>query len=67
LRPAFWPNRAPTDRGARRTSRVWWRWSIDPGVHLRVDGTAPLRPFLARHDAWMHAAVSGCLPGGPFV
>jgi hypothetical protein len=23
--------------------------------------------FLARHDAWMHAAVSGCLPGVPFV
>jgi hypothetical protein len=23
--------------------------------------------FLARHDAWMHAATTGCLPGVPFV
>ena len=23
--------------------------------------------FLAHHDAWMHAAASGCLPGVPFV
>ena len=23
--------------------------------------------FLARHDAWMHAAASGCLPGVPLV
>jgi hypothetical protein len=23
--------------------------------------------FLARHDAWMHAAANGCLPGVPFV
>jgi hypothetical protein len=23
--------------------------------------------FLARHDGWMHAAASGCLPGLPFV
>jgi hypothetical protein len=23
--------------------------------------------FLARHDAWMHAAAGGCLPGVPFV
>jgi hypothetical protein len=22
---------------------------------------------LARHDAWMHAATYGCLPGVPFV
>ena len=23
--------------------------------------------FLARHDAWMHAAGTGCQPGVPFV
>jgi hypothetical protein len=23
--------------------------------------------FLACHDAWMHAAASGCRPGVPFV
>jgi hypothetical protein len=23
--------------------------------------------FLARHDAWMHAAKTGCVPGVPFV
>jgi hypothetical protein len=23
--------------------------------------------FLARHDAWMHAATTGCMPGVPFV
>jgi hypothetical protein len=23
--------------------------------------------FLARHDAWMHAASTGCLPGVPLV
>jgi hypothetical protein len=23
--------------------------------------------FLARHDAWMHAAITGCQPGVPFV
>ncbi|HTI78009.1 MAG TPA: hypothetical protein VL634_23610 [Mycobacterium sp.] len=23
--------------------------------------------FLARDDAWMHAAATGCLPGVPFV
>jgi hypothetical protein len=23
--------------------------------------------FLARHDAWMHAAATGCLPGLPLV
>jgi hypothetical protein len=23
--------------------------------------------FLARHDAWMHAATYGCVPGVPFV
>jgi hypothetical protein len=23
--------------------------------------------FLARHDAWMHAATRGCVPGVPFV
>jgi hypothetical protein len=23
--------------------------------------------FLARHDAWMHAANNGCVPGVPFV
>jgi hypothetical protein len=23
--------------------------------------------FLARHDAWMHAAAGGCLPAVPFV
>ena len=23
--------------------------------------------FLARHDAWMHAAATGCSPGVPFV
>jgi hypothetical protein len=23
--------------------------------------------FLARHDGWMHAAATGCLPGVPFV
>jgi hypothetical protein len=23
--------------------------------------------FLARHDAWMHAAATGCVPGVPFV
>ena len=23
--------------------------------------------FLARHDAWMHAASNGCQPGVPFV
>jgi hypothetical protein len=23
--------------------------------------------FLARHDAWMHAAAAGCLPGVPLV
>jgi hypothetical protein len=23
--------------------------------------------FLARHDAWMHAATTGCRPGVPFV
>lgn len=23
--------------------------------------------FLARHDAWMHAAATGCQPGVPFV
>jgi hypothetical protein len=23
--------------------------------------------FLARHDAWMHAATTGCHPGVPFV
>jgi hypothetical protein len=23
--------------------------------------------FLARHDAWMHAATTGCLPGVPLM
>ncbi len=23
--------------------------------------------FLARHDAWMHAALHGCVPGEPLV
>lgn len=23
--------------------------------------------FLARHDAWMHAATTGCTPGVPLV
>ena len=23
--------------------------------------------FLARHDAWMHAATSGCAPGVPLM
>lgn len=23
--------------------------------------------FMARHDAWMHAAANGCQPGVPFV
>jgi hypothetical protein len=23
--------------------------------------------FLARHDVWMHAAITGCLPGAPLV
>lgn len=23
--------------------------------------------FLARHDGWIHAAATGCVPGVPFV
>ena len=23
--------------------------------------------FLARHEAWMHAVATGCVPGVPFV
>jgi hypothetical protein len=30
-------------------------------------GRRRLALFLARHDAWMHAATTGCLPGVPFV
>jgi hypothetical protein len=30
-------------------------------------GRRRLAVFLARHDAWMHAAAVGCLPGVPFV
>jgi hypothetical protein len=30
-------------------------------------GRRRLALSLARHDAWMHAAMNGCQPGVPFV
>jgi hypothetical protein len=42
---------------AHRTATCTCTWSGRRRVAL----------FLARHDAWMHAASNGCQPGVPFV
>ncbi|MBE1548801.1 hypothetical protein GGC64_002825 [Mycobacterium sp. OAS707] len=38
-----------------------------PGCTCGWVGRRRIALFLARHDAWMHAATRGCLPGVPFV
>jgi hypothetical protein len=42
---------------AQRTPRCTCGWTGKRRVAL----------FLAGHDAWMHAAATGCVPGVPFV
>ena len=54
-----------------------WDVAAEPGVVRVVDrtpmctcgwtGRRRLALFLARDDAWMHAAATGCQPGVPFV
>jgi hypothetical protein len=38
-----------------------------PGCTCGWTGRRRVALFLARHDAWMHAVTTGCLPGVPFV
>jgi hypothetical protein len=57
-------NESAIDRGAGGVVVVTHRV---PMCTCRWTGRRRAALFLARHDAWMHAATTGCQPGVPFV
>jgi hypothetical protein len=57
-------NESAVDRSACGVVMVAYR---TPMCTCRWTGRRRAALFLARHDAWMHAATTGCQPGVPFV